>query len=174
VSRTTNTPSRSRFRYCPRKGRQGRGGAHAHDIYVLGLDYGVHGLVEALLVQLLQRGLQLVHVGADNRFHDVPLVYHLAGHLDALHRGQAAAYHLLHGLAHGGVAVVAQLRREAHHGGFADAHRLAQTARRHERRLVVIVHDVFRYLPLALGEAGVSLLQHGQYVFFHVTIPFLK
>ena len=59
--------------------------------------------------------------------------------LHALHRGQLVADHLLKSALKVGVAVVAQLGRKAHDRGLAHAHRYAQTARRHEGRLVVVL-----------------------------------
>ena len=61
----------------------------------------------------------------------------------ALHRRQLVADHLLHGLLHGRVAVIAQFHGKAHHRGLTDAHGLAQTAGGHKGGLVVGLHDVF-------------------------------
>ena len=71
---------------------------------------------------------------------------------------ELAADHLLQSSLHTRVAVVAELRRKTHHGRLAHLHGLAELARRHERRLVVILQNKTGNELLPLGKAAHVLL----------------
>ena len=75
--------------------------------------------------------------------------------------------HFLQGLLHTGVSVIAQLRREAHHSGLADADPLAQLAGRHKGRLVIGLQNVVGDPLLPLGEAVHIFLDHSQNITIH-------
>ena len=59
--------------------------------------------------------------------------------LHALHRGQLVADHLLQGTLQVRIAVIAKLGRKAHDRAFTHADSHTQTARGHERGLVVVL-----------------------------------
>ena len=76
----------------------------------------------------MQHGLQ--HIAA---------AHAVARNLHALHRGQLVADHLLQGTLQVRIAVIAKLGRKAHDRAFTHADSHTQTARGHERGLVVVL-----------------------------------
>ena len=70
----------------------------------------------------------------------------------------------MQGLLHTGVSVIAQLRREAHHSGLADADPLAQLAGRHKGRLVIVLQNVGGNALLSLGKLWHLLANGMQHV----------
>ena len=76
----------------------------------------------------MQHGLQ--HIAA---------AHAVARDLHALHRSQLVADHLLQSALQVRIAVIAKLGRKAHDRTFAHADSHTQTARGHERSLVVVL-----------------------------------
>ena len=143
------------------KACNGGGGTHAQNVDVAGGDDGVHRLIELRPVGLLQREVNLLDIRLHDHGQDVLIADTIVGDLDALHGSELAADHLLQGLLHGGISVVAQLRGKAHHRGLADAHRFAQLAGRHEGRLVVRLQDEICNELLSLGKGAHIRLDQG-------------
>ena len=139
---------------------QGRRRAHAQDIDVPGRHNGVHRPVEVLPVRLLQSHADLLHVRLHHHGQDILVADAVVGHLDALDGGELGADHLLQGLLHGGIAVIAQFCGKAHHRGLADADGLAQAAGGHEGRLVIGLQNEIGNQLLSLGEGGHIALNH--------------
>ena len=138
--------------------RQEGAGAHAKDINMPGGNQLVHHPVEHLPVDLLDRNPDLLHIHLQNGGHHIGAEQPVVGGPDALNGGQLAADHLLEGLLHGGIAVVAQQGREAHHRGLADPGQLAQPAGGHKGGLVIIGEHIGGNPLLSFGKAGHVLL----------------
>ena len=117
-----------------------------------GVEQLVHHPLELVAVQLLDDVVDAVHVPLHHAAQNVPAAHLVAGHLDALDGRELTANQLLQLLLHIRVAVIAQLRREAHHGGLADLRRLAQLTGGHEGRLIVVFQNIIGDTLLSLGE----------------------
>ena len=151
--------------------RQGGGGPGPQHIDPVGGEDRLYRPVEALPVGLLQGHADLLDVRLHHRGQDLLIAQPAVGYLDALHRGEPAAHHLLERLLHAGIPVVAQFCGEAHHRGLADMDRLAQPAGRHEGRLVIGVQYELSDGPLPLGEGGHPALYRCQNIPRHPYIP---
>ena len=104
-----------------------------------GRQQSVHHLVKGGPVHAFDGGVDAVHVPLHHAGEHILLLHLIPGHLDALQGRELAPDQLLQGTLHIGIPVVPQLGGEPHHRGLAHAHRYAQTARRHEGRLVVVL-----------------------------------
>lgn len=127
----------------------------------------VHHTVKILSVGLVRDQPELVEVGPHHGGQHILTAQHTARRLDALGGGQAAADHLLQGSLHGGIAVEAQLIGKTDHRGFADARQLAQFTGGHERRLVIVLHDIGGNALLSFGKAAHAVFQCIQDAFSH-------
>ena len=118
------------------------GGAHAENIDALCLADFVHGAVEISVRGFFDGAADLFDILHQHAVEHVAVADPSGGHLDALHTGELAAYHLLHCLLQLGIAVVAQLCGKAHHGALGHADRLAELGSGHKCRLVVMLLNV--------------------------------
>ena len=132
--------------------RQGAGGPGAEDVDLLGVDDGIHRRLEALPVDFLHGHANFFHVRLHDGRDHVLVADDVVGHLDPLDGREPVANHFLQCFLHGGVAVIFQLRCEAHHGGFADVDGLAQLAGGHKGRLVIGGQNVIGNELLSLGK----------------------
>lgn len=115
--------------------RESRRGADAEHIDAARLQQGLHRAGEGLAVQMLVRMAQPVHIRLQDRRDDVLLAEAFIRDLNALHGGQAVEHHFLQRALHGGIAVIAQLRRKAHDRRLGHLRDLAERARRQEAAL---------------------------------------
>ena len=125
-------------------------------------------LVKVVLIDLVERGLQIVDVRAQHRLEHVVPVHGALSRLNALDRGQAVAHDLLQRFLHAGVAAVAEVGRKAHDGRLAHAGHFAEARSRHEGRLVIVFQNKMRDSALALGKGGKFMLQNRQNIHFHI------
>ena len=109
----------------------------------------------------------VVHVGVQHLLQHVAVTDKVVGDLHALEGGELGADQLLQGLLELGVACVAQLHDEAHHGGLGYADLGAQLGGGHVSGLVVVGKEVAGDLALALGEAVHILFNDAEDVAFH-------
>lgn len=154
------------------KRSDGRRGAHTDDVDAPSRHDGVGGLVKAVPVDVLQGEADLLDVRLEHHIQHILIADAVVGHLNALHRGQPVADHFLQGLLHTGVAVISKLSGEAHHGGLAHIHPLAQTAGGHKGCLIIGLQDVVGNAFLPLGEGIHVFLDYGQNIPIH--IPFIS
>ena len=83
--------------------------------------------------------MDLIHIRLHDHGQDVLIADAVVGDLNALDGGELAADHLLQGALQVRIAVIAKLGRKAHDRTFTHADSHTQTARGHERGLVVVL-----------------------------------
>ena len=136
------------------KVRQCTGRAHAEYVDAVRPRERVHRALKGVAVDFIKGLADHVGVRVQHGAQHVAASQPVARNLHALHRGQLVADHLLKRTLKVRIAVVAKLGRKAHDRGLAHADRHAQTARRHEGRLVIVLENVPRDLLLPLGKTG--------------------
>ena len=149
----------------------GGGASNTEDIDVLRAENCVHRPLECSLVHFLQGGADLLNVALEHHGEDLLIAKAVVGYLDPLNGSQLVPDHLLQGLLHGGIAVVAQLHRKTNHRGFADIDGFAQLAGGHKRRLVVGIHNIVCNELLTLGKMNHAVLDQCQNIAVHVDTP---
>ena len=114
----------------------------------------VHNLlnhpIKLLLLCLSNHQTQLVDIRLNHRRQHVRAGKDVFCRLNALSGGQTAPNHLLQGLLHIGIPVVAQLEGKTHHRGLADSGQASQAAGGHKGGLVVIIQNIVCYPALSL------------------------
>ena len=148
--------------------RQRRGRAHADDVDMLCREDHIDCLVKVVLIDLVERSLQIVDIRAQHRLEHVVPVHGALGRLDAFDRGQAVAHDLLQRFFHARVAAIAEIGRETHDGRLAHAGHFSEARSRHKGRLVIVFQNKLRDGALALGKGGKFMLQSRQYIHFHM------
>ena len=138
--------------------RQRRGRAKAEHVEVARLKDALDHRVEGGEIQLVQRGADVLNVGLQHlvQYLRVP---HVAGHFQPLRGGETVPDQLLQRLLQLGEAVVAERGGETNHGGFRNAHVLAQLRGRHERGLVIMGNNAFGDAPVALRQTFAAVVQ---------------
>ena len=120
---------------------------------MLSVQQQLHHPLELLPVDLLDGGVDAVHIPLHHGGQNVVAGHLILGRLDPLYRGQLAADDLLQCLLHGGITAVPQLGGKAYHRGFTDLGRLTQLGGGHEGRLVIVVQNIVGDPLLSLGKA---------------------
>ncbi|OPZ76863.1 MAG: Inner membrane transport permease YbhR [bacterium ADurb.Bin431] len=134
--------------------RQKRRRAHPQNIDLPRPQKPLHHPVEGRAVDLLDGGVDGVHIPLHHLARDIGSRHLVAGGADALQGRKAAANDLLQRLLHTGIAVVSQLRGEANHRGFADGHRFSQFIGCHKGGDVIVFQNVGGNPLLPLGKIG--------------------
>ena len=109
----------------------------------------------------------IVHVGVQHFLQHVAVTDEVVGDLHALVGGQLGADQILQSLLELGVACVAQLHDEAHHGGLGYADLGPQLGGGHVGGLVVVGKKIAGDLALALGKAIHILFDIAEDIAFH-------
>ena len=117
------------------------------------LQQQLHHPLKLAAVDLLDGGMDAVHITLHHRGQNIISGHLILRRLNPLYRRQPPADDLLQCLLHGGIAAVSQLGGEPHHRGFADLCRLAQLGGGHEGRLVIVVQNIVGDPLLSLGKA---------------------
>ena len=129
---------------------QRRGRAHTDDIDRPRFQDLVYCVFKIRFVDLLQRETELFNVGGEHSIQQIAAVDLLFCHFYPLDSSEPVADHFLHGPAHSGIAVIAQLRGKANHCRLGDPDSLPELTRCHKGGLIVIVGDILRDQTLSL------------------------
>ena len=136
---------------------------------MLGSQQLVHRAAEGVAIQPIDDIVDAVHIPLHHAAQNIRTGHLVAGHLYPLNGRQLAADQLLQRLLHLRIAVIAQLGGKAHHRGFADGGRLAQSGGGHKRRPVIVVQYERGDALLPLGKAVHAALNGLQDIFVHVS-----
>ena len=123
--------------------------------------------VKLRAVDVLDGGVDAVHVALHDTAEHVAAAHLVVRDLDALDGRQLAADQLLQRLLHAGVPVIAEVDGEAHDRRLTDVRDDAEPAGCHEGGLVIVCEDIARDALLPLGKRGHALFNRVQHVTAH-------
>ena len=143
--------------------RQGGSGTEPHDIDGFGGQKTLHHCVENIGIQLFQRGVEILHIGLEDRGkHGMGV--DIGSAAETFVGGQPMGNQFLQAALQLGIAFIAHGGGKTDHGGLTDTDLLGQTRGGHKYGLVAVGGNVVGDPPVALAQLVPALVQAGHHI----------